>query len=44
MGLLSVWKDRKEVSPHRPRRARTGKLVAGLAFVAILIWLLGQVA
>ena len=32
MGLLSVWKERKEVSPHRPKRARTGKLVAALAF------------
>jgi len=44
MGLLSVWKERKEVSPHRPRRARTGRLVTVLAGVAILIWLLGRAA
>lgn len=44
MGLLSVWKERKDVSPHRPKRARTGRLVALLAGVAILIWLLGEVA
>lgn len=44
MGLLSVWKERKEVSPHRPRRARTGRLLATLVGVGLLIWLLGQVA
>jgi hypothetical protein len=44
MGLLSVWKERKEVSPHQPRRARTWRLLAGLVFVGVLIWLLEQVA
>jgi hypothetical protein len=44
MGLLSVWKERKEISPHRPKRARTGWLLAALAGVLIAIWLLGRLA
>jgi len=44
MGLLSVWKERKEVSPHRPKRARTGWLVAALLVVMLAIWLLGSAA
>ena len=43
MGLLSVWKERKEVSPHRPKRARTGWLFVALAVVLIAIWLLSGV-
>ena len=44
MGLLSVWKERKEISPHRPKRARTGWLLAALAGVLIAIWVLGRLA
>lgn len=42
MGLLRVWKERKEVSPHRPKRAKTLWLVMGLALVILAMWLLGQ--
>ncbi len=42
MGLLRVWNERKEISPHRPKRARTGWLVAVLAAVLLAIWLLGS--
>ncbi|CAN5889975.1 hypothetical protein BH20GEM1_BH20GEM1_02380 [soil metagenome] len=44
MGLLSVWKERKEISPHRPKRARTGWLLVVLAGVLLAIWLLGRLA
>jgi hypothetical protein len=44
MGLLKVWKERKDVSPHRPKRARTGWLLLGLVAVLVVIWLLGGVA
>ena len=44
MGLLKVWRERKEVSPHRPKRARTGWLVAALVAVLLAIWILGGVA
>jgi hypothetical protein len=42
MGLLSVWKEGKEVSPRRAKRARTGWLLVALALVLLLIWMLGQ--
>lgn len=44
MGLMKVWKERKEVSPHRPKRARTGWLFFVLAGVLVAIWMLGRVA
>jgi hypothetical protein len=44
MGLLSVWKERKEVTPHRPKRARTGWLLSVLVAVLIVIWLLDRLA
>ena len=44
MGLLSVWKERKEISPHRPKRASTGWLLAALVGVLLAIWLLGGLA
>lgn len=43
MGLLNVWKERKKVSPHRPKRARTGWLLVALAVVLIAIWVLSGV-
>ena len=43
MGLLNVWKERKEVSPHRPKRARTGWLLVALLVVLFVILLLGRV-
>lgn len=43
MSLLSEWNDRKKVSPHRPRRASTGKLVVVLALVVLVFWMLGRV-
>lgn len=42
MGLLRVWKERKEVSPHRPKRARTPWLVVALILVLVAFWLLGR--
>lgn len=44
MGLLRVWNERKVVSPHRPKRARTGWLLFALAAVLVVIWMLGRVA
>lgn len=44
MGLIRVWKDRKRVSPHRPKRASTPWLVGALVFVILLIILLGSIA
>jgi hypothetical protein len=44
MGLLKVWKERKDVSPHRPKRTRTGWLLLALAGVLLVIWMLGRVA
>lgn len=42
MSLLRVWNERKEVSPHRPRRARTGRLVMALFGVLVFFWILSQ--
>ncbi|MDX1660550.1 MAG: hypothetical protein R3326_02055 [Gemmatimonadota bacterium] len=44
MSLLSEWNDRKEVSPHRPKRVKTSRLVVGLVLVLIAFWLLGGIA
>lgn len=44
MSLLGVWKDRKAVSPHRPKRAKTTWMVVVLAGVALAMWLLGRPA
>lgn len=43
MALIRVWKERKELSPHRPKRVHTAWLAAGLAVVLLVIWLLGRV-
>lgn len=43
MSLIKVWKERQEISPHRPKRARTTWLVLGLAVALLLIWLLERV-
>ena len=42
MSLLGVWKDRKAVSPHRPKRAKTRWMVVVLAAVVLVMWLLGR--
>ena len=39
-----MWKDRKEVSPHRPKRAKTGWMVVLLILVVVVIWLLEGIA
>jgi len=44
MGLVRVWRDRKRVSPHRPKRARTAFLVVALLLVLIAILLLDTFA
>lgn len=44
MSLLSEWNDRKRVSPHRPRRANTTRLVVVLVLVLIAFWLLNGIA
>lgn len=44
MSLLGVWKDRKAVSPHRPKRAKATWMVVVLAAVVLLMWLLGRSA
>ena len=38
MGLLSGWKERKEISPHRPKRARTGWLLSAYDQAALCTW------
>lgn len=43
MGLLKVWKERKEVSPHRPKRTRTGWMIVVLAIVLLAFWYLGRI-
>lgn len=43
MGLIRVWRERKAISPHRPKRVRTLWMVLILAGVLIVIWLLGRV-
>jgi flagellar biogenesis protein FliO len=43
MGSLSVWNDRKGISPRRPKRARIGGLLFALAVVLVAIWLLSRV-
>ncbi|HET9581258.1 MAG TPA: hypothetical protein VFP76_00385 [Gemmatimonadota bacterium] len=42
MSLLRVWKDRKSVSPHRPKRARTRWMIVVLVGVILAMWLLGS--
>jgi hypothetical protein len=42
MGLAKVWRERKRVSPHRPKRARTGMLVLALGLVILVILLLDR--
>lgn len=42
--MLKVWRSRKEESPHRPKRAKTGWMVVVLALVVMAIWMLGQIA
>lgn len=44
MSLLSEWNDRKKVSPHRPRRANTTRLVVVFVLVLAAFWLLSEVA
>jgi hypothetical protein len=44
MGLVKVWHERKQVSPHRPKRARTGWLLAALVLVVLIILLLDRLA
>ncbi|MGH7549378.1 MAG: hypothetical protein ACREMD_03840 [Gemmatimonadota bacterium] len=41
MSLLRVWKDRKAVSPHRPKRTRTGWMIVVLIGAILAMWLLG---
>lgn len=43
MSLIRVWKDRKRVSPHRPKRVRTAWLVIGFLLVMLASWVLGRV-
>ena len=44
MSLLSEWNDRKKVSPHRPKRASTPRLVVVFVLVLIAFWLLSGIA
>ncbi|HUP18369.1 MAG TPA: hypothetical protein VM778_00285 [Gemmatimonadota bacterium] len=44
MSLIRVWKERKRVSPHQPKRAHTVLLTVGLALVFLAIWIVGRLA
>jgi hypothetical protein len=44
VSLIRVWKERKRVSPHQPKRARTALLIVGLALVLLAIWIVGRQA
>lgn len=44
MSLLSEWNDRKKVSPHRPKRANTARLVVVFVLVLVAFWLLSGIA
>lgn len=42
MSLLRVWNERKDSSPHRPKRAKTTRLVMALIGVLAFFWMLSQ--
>lgn len=44
MSLLRVWKDRKAISPHRPKRAKSRWMIVVLAGVVLVMWLLERSA
>jgi hypothetical protein len=44
VSLLRVWKDRKAISPHRPKRAKTRWMIVALAGVMLAMCLLGRSA